>query len=141
MKSKIFITIVLLLLLNFARAADNQSAHKKIEIPNNKVGDVIKGVSYKVDQGRSFQLINVPTLPKKYLFLSLKADEIYEHLELSLTIHKEGSQAPLHRCLKDEVDSCYLPREILEVNETLLIVVETGGEDCEYELRSYWSDL
>lgn len=62
-------------------------------------------------------------------------------MELSLSIYKEGSQTPLHRCLKEEVDSCYLPREILEVNETLLIVVESGGEDCEYELRSYWSDL
>lgn len=101
MKSKIFITIVLLLLFLSAGAADNQNAHKKIEIPNNKVGDVIKGISYKVDQGRSFQLINLPTLPKKYLFLSLKADEIYEHLELSLSIYKEGSQTPLHRCLKD----------------------------------------
>lgn len=141
MKSKILITIVFLLFLSFARADGEQAAHKKILIPNSKVGDVIKGVSYKLDQGRSFQLINVPTLLKKYLFLSLQADEIYEHLELSLSIHKEGSQTPLHRCLKEEVDSCYLPREILEVNETLLIVVETGGEDCEYVLRSYWSDL
>lgn len=80
------------------------------------MGAIIKGVNYKVDQGRSFQLIRLTTLDKKYFFLSLTADEIYSHLELSLTIMKEGTQTPLKKCIKEDVDSCYIPQHQLEEN-------------------------
>lgn len=102
---------------------------------------MIKGVSYKIDQGRSFHLISIPTLEKKYLFVALTADEIYAHLELNLTLYKQGAQTPLKKCVKQEVDACYIARELLTPNETLFVVVDSGSEEIEYELRTYWSDL
>jgi hypothetical protein len=96
------------------------------------VGDVIKGVNYKIDQGRSFQLIHIPTLDRKYLFVSLTSDEIYAHLALNLTIYKQGAQTPLKSCIKQEVDACYIPREQLEANETIFVVVDSGSQECEY---------
>lgn len=111
------------------------------QIPTSKVGEVIKGINYKVDQFRSFQLIFVPALERKYLFFSLTADQIYAHVELNLTLYKQGAQIPLKHCVKQEVDACYIPREHLTNNETVFVVVDSGSEEMEYELRTYWSDL
>ncbi len=109
MKFKTSLSVFLLLLL-IASSQGAKSSNSNKEIPTSKVGEVIKGINYKVDQGRSFQLISVPTLDKKYLFVSLSADQIYSHLELNLTIYKQGAQTALKRCVKQEIDACYIPR-------------------------------
>ena len=57
-------------------------------------------------------------------------------------IYKEGSQTPLQKCEKDEVDSCYLSRNLLEINEALFIVIQSDNqEELTYKIRAYWSDL
>lgn len=62
-------------------------------------------------------------------------------MELNLTLYKQGAQIPLKHCIKQEVDACYIPREQLTPNETVFVVVDSGNEEMEYELRTYWSDL
>jgi hypothetical protein len=88
---------VLLILLAPALAdppqVDNSSKNK--EINTSVVGQIIKGAIYQVDSYRNFHLINVPSLDKKYLFLSISFDQIYSHLNFSLLIYKQGAQTPL----------------------------------------------
>lgn len=132
--------LVLLVVFLFVFADSNDSSQQKT-IPTSNVGDIIKGVTYKVDQGRSFHMVYVPTLVKKYLFFSMTTDPIYKHLNITLSIIKQSSQTPLYRCLKEELDSCYIPREKITANETLFLVVESGEDECEYQIKSYWSDL
>lgn len=77
-KEKFLVFLILLCLASAQQAQQQQD--KKLDIPTSRVGDVIKGVNYKIDQGRSFHLIFVPSVEKKYLFFSLASDKIYAHL-------------------------------------------------------------
>jgi len=101
-----------------------QSAQK--EIPTILIGEMAQGQLYKVDRYKSYHLVRVNSIDKKYLFFSLQTEEVYEGFNLSLTIYKQGTQSPLVHCEKEEVDSCYLFKDQVFLNETLFIVV-----DCE----------
>lgn len=47
------------------------------EIPTIIVGQIAEGQLYKVDRYKSYHLINVNSIDKKYLFFSLKTEEVY----------------------------------------------------------------
>jgi hypothetical protein len=69
------------------------------------VGQAASGVTYKADRYKLYHLLSVPTIDKKYLFITVTAEEIYSHLGVSLLIYKQGTQTPLQKCLKEEVDT------------------------------------
>lgn len=91
MKDKIItIALALSLILTLINSQGTSQPQTAKAIPTSKVGDLIKGVNYKIDQGKSFHLINIPTLDKKYLFFSVITDEIYKHLDLNISIFRSG---------------------------------------------------
>jgi hypothetical protein len=58
---------LLILLLAYSlicsvQSADTPPVSNPKDIPVSKVGDLIKGVNYKLDQGKSFQLITIAAL-------------------------------------------------------------------------------
>lgn len=83
-----------ILLFVIAARADKQSQ----EIPTMVVGQQASGVIYKADRYKSYHLLSVPTLDKKYLFVTVNTDPIYQHLNISLLIYKQGQQTPLQKC-------------------------------------------
>lgn len=97
-----------------AIAATADSLNK--EIPTMTAGQQAQGAIYKADRYKSYHLLSVPTLDKKYLFITVTVDPIYQHLNVSLLIYKQGQQSPLQKCDKEEIDSCYIPRGILQTN-------------------------
>lgn len=58
---------LLALLIATALGADNQTK----EIPTMTVGQIANGVVYKADRFKSYHLISVPSIDKKYLFITL----------------------------------------------------------------------
>lgn len=130
--------MAIVLLLVTVNSADNLNK----EIPTLTAGQQAQGAIYKADRYKSYHLLSVPTLDKKYLFITVSTDPIYQHLNISLLIYKQGQQSPLQKCDKEEIDSCYIPRGILQTNETLFVVVQCESNyEITYKLMTYWSDL
>jgi len=100
-KNRLTFVLVVSLLVVVGLGVDSQPQQGKRDIPTSVIGEKVHGITYKVDQGRSFHLIQIGALEKKYLFLALSTDPIYKHLNVTLTIYKAGTQTPLTRCLKE----------------------------------------
>ena len=130
------------MLLVAGASTGTEEEPSKSNIPLTNIGDTIKGISYKIDQGRSSHYLRVGELLGKYLFLAFTKSPVYSHLNITLTVYSLQSQISIRRCISEEIDSCYIDKEKLTKDESLLIVVEEESkEEYEYEIRSYWSNL
>ena len=80
------------------------------EIPTMMSGQTVSGQVYKADGYKGYHLLKVTSIDKKFLFITLGTEEIYKHLNMNLLFYRAGAKEPFKTCLKEEVDSCYIPK-------------------------------
>lgn len=104
------------------------------------VDEVISGSGSRATSGLSFYRVLIGESIKKYLFVDVSVNEQDQWQQVRLSVYPLNANSPLITCNVEELDSCYLNRNLLSSIHEVLVAVKCE-DDCKYTLRLHWSDI
>ena len=110
------------------------------KILKSEVGKPILGRGFRVDNGISYQRLQLREMAKKYFFIDFKLAEKDKWQGVSINITVDGTDKAVTQCqYNGNTDSCYIPKNYLKENMLLFLTIQCQ-DDCTYNINTRWNN-